>query len=343
MPAELLTHSKRRAFQNCPRYFYHHNVEHLALRKQKSGRRRGTLFGDALFYIREMHEGGWPDRSGLTLNIEDEIELYLWVKEYLDWRTELFFDSGNYDASEVAEMEVENVKIRVMVCAYIAKYGLDSRREIEYVLPLINPRTKRSSRAYKLGGKIDGCVIFPGKKVDIIEDKFVKQIQRAMIERLALDSQSSEYVDAFMAKGWTARVRYRHTRFPGINPKPPKEYKSKDDYPGETLDEFADRLFEDIEERPEFYLDEQILYFPTEHMEDFRTGRWAIAQQILAARKIKPWEAAYPRNDSRCWEYGGCEFIPLCTKVPDGRDLYIVEDDNPELSVAVETYGGETA
>ena len=338
MATELLTHSKRQAWQNCPRYFYHKNVEHLDIRFQKSGRRRGTLFGDTLFYLQVAWEAGYINSESIALDKDDPLEIYLWVKEYVENAVLGLIELGH----PAEEMEVEQVKIIVMVCAYVEKYGIDQRREIEYVLPLIHPRTGEEHTRFKLGGKMDGCVIRGPKKVDIIEDKFVKSIQRAMIERLPLDAQSSEYVSAFNAKGWEARVMYRHTRFPGINPKPPKEYKTKDNYPGETLEEFEERLGEDVNERNDWYLDEQILYFPLDHMRDFHAGRWLIADQIAAALDSDlPYDEVFPMNPSRCWEYGGCEFIPICTKIDIDKDMYVIREDNPELSVAVDTYGAE--
>lgn len=262
-----------------------------------------------------------------------------------------------YDASDAGELEVEAVKVGELAIAYVERYGIDNRREIEFVLPLRNPRTRRSSRAYKLGGKIDGAVITGHHHVRIIEDKLVQQIQKVMIERLELDDQVTEYVDAFLVEDWTADVSYRHTRWPGINPTKekippaltPSGNPSTAKYvPAETLDEFRERLRLDILERQPFYFDEQILNFPVHHMEEYRRERWGTAQDILAARRHagKPTqEEVFYKNPSRCWEYGGCEFIPLCTKIEDAHALYVEVEDNPELvrGRSTEEYATETA
>lgn len=316
---ELLTHTKRRDFKNCNRYFYHRHIEHLSPRIQKRGRRRGSIFGDSILAGRNAY-GNKP-------NLEHAVAC---AQLYCEEAHDTFMDQ-NLPADKMAELEVDAAKIHVMIDKYLRRYGVDQRREIEFDYPFVNPRSGRSSRAFRLAGKIDGMIVVREKHARIVEDKFVQNIQKVMIDRLPLDDQMTEYVDALLSKGWTAEVDYRHTRFPGINPAKPKEFKTKDNYPGETIEEFIDRLSEDVDERPDFYFDQQTLFFSTDHLEDYRKGRWQTGQDILRQRRQSDWQQAFPMNPSRCWEYGGCEFIPLCTKLPDARDLYEVVPDNQEL------------
>jgi hypothetical protein len=326
---EILTHTKRRDFKNCRRYFLHRHVNHLSMRKQKRGRRKGRIFGDGLEHARITQEEHGVDLAG------DEGHRYSFFYQWLEQEYERLLDSANWSSEEYEEMEIERTIMGVMLTKYVGKYGIDQRREVEFYLPLRNPRTNRTSRAFRIGGKIDGVVVTADNHVAVVEDKLVSQIQRVMIERLELDDQTCEYVDAFMSKGWTADVWYRHTKWPGIKPKPPKQFVTKDDYPGETLHEFADRLMDDVDERPEFYFDQQILSFPRLHLDDYRRGRWGVAQQILQARKHAGTDREgefFEKNPSRCWEYGGCEFIPLCCNWPDAQDLYVEVEENPELS-----------
>lgn len=333
---EHLTHSKRQSWQVCPRHFMHRHLDHLEPRIQRTGRRRGTIFGEAIQHASTQHE---DIRIAAIWNFV--------FNQYDQLR-----DSGTVDGAQLAELDVEEVKVATMVELYVERYGADIRREIEFDLDLRNPVTNRTSRAFRLAGKIDGIsrtfVKADGTKMAVIvEDKFVKSIQRAQILRLPLDAQATEYVDAFLAQGWDAMVIYRHTRFPGMNPKPPKTFVTKADYPGETLVEFEQRLKQDTLENESSYFDQQELYFPHAHLEDYRNGRWGLAQQIVAARKVYRAERrkfnllgitpllarTFPMNTTRCWEYGGCEFIPLCTKQPGAGDLYQVVEDNPELTV----------
>lgn len=320
---EVLTHSKRQAFLNCPRYFYHRHEQHLRHRSSRAGRRRGTVFGNALQEARDFIETT-PDVLGAIEVALDSIDLFYDRAQ----------DEGAVaDQEDADDLEVEQAKMHEVVKAYIGRYGLKARREVEFYRSLLNPEGRRT-RTFSLGGKIDGMEIVGTKVARIVEDKLVGSVQQAMIQRLPLDAQSSEYVDALMEKGWSAEVAYRHTRWPGINPTKAKVLKTMT-HPAETRQQFQERLAADIVERGAFYFDEQILVFPAVHLEDYRNGRWGVARMIQDARiraKHHGPEAGFPMNPSRCWEYGGCEFIPLCCKDEGAADLYVVDVDNPELS-----------
>lgn len=302
---ELLTHTKRQAFKNCRRYYFNRHELHLTIKRQRTGRRRGSIFGSALFQAHQGH-----DVEPFINSQYDEME--------------------PRDTQEADELELERIKMLEVVPAYIAQYGTDRRREVVYQIPLVNPYTKRRSlsKTFELAGKIDGIVVTGRHTCDIIEDKIAESIQRAMIDRLPLDDQATEYVLALASRGWQARVRYRHTRWPGINPQPARGKRE-----AETLGDYQARLRDDLVERRNFYFDEQILMFPTDHLEDYMRGRWETAAEIVRAR----WEHQRGRNSfykttSRCHDWGGCEFIPLCTNRAGAGALYEIEPlDNPEL------------
>jgi hypothetical protein len=295
---------------------------------KKPGRRRGTIFGDALQAARDLWEAQATDPNrelpGRDLCIAQALaEVELGYGEIMP-----------KDQEQADELEIERVKVRVMVRQYIVRYGLQARREVEYESLFPHPKTGRSSRTFVLAGKIDGVQKIGDRVALVVEDKFVGQIQKAMIDRLPLDAQSSEYVDALLRRGWEAQVAYRHTRYPGLNPEKAKTYKTKEDKPAEPLADFEVRLAEDVLDRPEFYFDEQILIFPKHHLDEYESERWVVGEMIKNARALQKGEgiSAWPKNPSRCWEFGGCEFIPLCTQRDGAMDLYEVVDDSPELS-----------
>lgn len=327
MTIQRLTHTKRSTFKDCHRRFYYRHEARLVPRAQRAGQRRGGNLGTVLFRIQQKEQAG------------ETYVLRRFIEEVADELYDAHFVSSTIEAHDLA---IEKVKVIEMAEAYVMTYGIDRRREVVYELPLINPLTGRPMKAFKCAGKIDGVVPLGNKHARIIEDKFVKQIQKAQIDKLPLDDQITEYVDALAREGWTAEVEFRHTRYPGINPEKPKTFKSKPDYPGESLEEFGQRLREDIAQRHSFYFDKQTLMFSTDHLEEYRLQRWMVAKEILERRIMakKIGVAAWYKNPSKCADYGGCQFLPLCTGQEDAEFLYEVSEvQDPEL----ETGGGEDA
>ncbi len=329
---ELLTQSKYRGFRGCPRYFYNRYERRLVPRLSKTGLRRGGAFGTALFAVQQAHEAGKLDELAQLQGLSDRMAIRWVIEKSLEQQ---YDEIEIQDQEDLDTKEVERVKILEMACAYVGRYGVDRRREVVFDLPLINPVSRRASRSFRRAGKIDGVVATGDNHAIVVEDKFTAQIQKVRIDMLPLDTQATEYVDALAQHGWTAEVQYRHTRYPGIGLLKPKAFKTKADYAGETLDEFADRLQTDVADRPDFYFDQQVLFFSTTMLEEHRHERWATAQSILKARtdaRRLPLAQAWPRNRDNCERYGRCEFIELCRHVDDAEALFVVETtDNPEL------------
>lgn len=322
MTAEPLTQSKYRTYRDCPRRFYLRHEAKLEPKASKRGLRRGAVFGHALFAVSRA-----ADAQG-----ESGVDIRRIITEQVSKEYEAVIPDSQKEADE---LELERVKLVEIAIGYIRRYGIDKRLEVIYHLPLRNPATGASSRTFHSAGKIDGVVPLGGQHARVIENKLMTSIQKAMLDKLPLDTQITEYVDALAQKGWTAEVSYRHTRFPGINPNPPKEYKTKPNYPGETLDEFGSRLAGDIEARQDFYFDEQIVAFDMAMLEDHRHERWRTSQDIVHSRyglkRGLPLAQAFPRNSSHCADWGGCVFIPLCTGMEGAEGLYEVGEDSPEL------------
>lgn len=324
MKAHKLTYSKSSTFKNCHRKFYYRFEEMLVPRVQRAGQRRGGNLGSILFRAQEKTQAA--ERFALRPFVIETVE-------------DLYSERHPSSTEEERALETEKVKLIEVSLAYIKTYGIDRRREIVYEMPLLNPTTGRAMRAFRVAGKIDGIVPLGNKHAKVIEDKFVQQIQKVMIDKLPLDDQITEYVDALSRQGWTAEVEYRHTRYPGINPEKPKEYKKKPNYPGETLEEFGERLAADLVERHDFYFNVQRLMFSTEHLEEYRLHRWMVAKEILERRAVakKLGITAWYKNPSVCGDWGGCQFLALCCGVEDAEAMYEVSNvQDPEL----ETGGG---
>lgn len=315
---ERLTQTKRRDFKTCQRYYWLRHEKRLELRAQRRGRRRGTAFGMALFAAHAAQQAGEDPIASIAPALEDAYDV-------------AYNQVGSDEEAQALDLEV--CKVKVMAEAYIRRHGVDRRREVTFDLPLRSPVTGHAMRAFRRAGKIDGVVVRSNHECELIEDKFVQQITPVRIERIGLDEQVLEYVDALAEVGWHAVVRYRHTRYPSINPAGPKQYKTKEDYPGETLDEFEERLRGDVDDRPDFYFDEQIVWVDETVLHQHRMERWTTARDILAKRaeERRVGEVVWVKNTSRCLDWGGCMFLPICEGRHDAADLYVTVDDNVEL------------
>lgn len=306
MPLELLTQTKRRDFKNCRRFFFLRHERHLTTRWAKTGRRRGAAFAEGLYAAR------------MPEPVEETLEA---VYSEIEPRDQVMAD----------DMEFEQAVLLVLILAYIERYEQTEQRELEFSHPLVNPSTGRSSRSFRRAGKIDGLIRTGQTDAILIEDKLVGALQEPMISRLPLDEQILEYVDALVANGWGVRVDYRFTRWPSIGLHKAKSFATKPNIPAETLDEFSARLAADIRERPDFYFVQQLLVFPKEALVEFRQERWDVAQDLLLTRRTGRWY----KSPSRCTEWGGCEFLPLCSGEAGAEDLYVTIADNVELSEEV--------
>src|SRR5205085_8163396 len=122
--------------------------------------------------------------------------------------------------------------------------------EKEYLVRLRNPETGHYSNTFDLHGRADG-VIDHGDFLELIEDKLVGALTAQMVKRVRLDRQVSlESYALWRITGKPVRkIRYRHTRQPSIKQKQ-----------NESVEDFCQRVLEDYESRPDFYLHEETTY-----------------------------------------------------------------------------------
>lgn len=199
---------------------------------------------------------------------------------------------------------------------------IEVEREPEWLQPIVNPDTGRQSKKFRTAGKADGYYV-EGNTAVIIEEKTKSGSPgEADISRLDLDAQVlNEVSNLQRSRGVPiSRVIYRYIVKPYI-----KQTKN------ETVEQFCDRLEADYQTRLDFYFHEYDILVDQSRVRQWERDLWRIAHTIAYAHKHDLWY----RNTSRCAEWGGCSYLPLC-RGEDVDHLYeTVTIPNPELTQEV--------
>ena len=220
-----------------------------------------------------------------------------------------------------------------MCKGYVNRYTEDEFKvlgvEMEFVIPIINPATNRSSRSFELRGKVDGLAqLKQTGELFLLEHKSAAQITGDYIERLPSDFQINLYAMALsrFLKRKISGVIYCITRKASLKQsegeteeqfeirkaeliKKSKTGKTsaKRKIP-ETDDAFRERLIEKYRD-PEMYYRE-VLYLSAEDAARTTSELWDITKLILAAKRESTW---IPNWDN-CFKFGNqpCMYWALC-------------------------------
>lgn len=224
-------------------------------------------------------------------------------------------DRPTADQAELDRLVIDQATVRAGVRLYLSQWTSDGvTRELEYRIRLRSPYTGAYSRTFDLLGYADG-VIDHGSWLELVEDKFVGQIDKLKVKRVRLDRQVSlECYALWRVTGKPVRkVRYRFVRKPSIKQRQ-----------NETVEAFVARLEADYVERPEFYSQQEETFRTDDDLLLTEAELWQWAEQLRQAKH----GAIYTRNTSSCGEYGGCPFLDLCAGDPDARALYRVRGED---------------
>ena len=289
---ELWTHSMMSTYMNCPRRGHYRYGMHLAPAVEHKARPIGSAF----------------HRGIETGHVEDALALY-----------DRLIPAPN-DQAEADGWANDRAIVEGMVSGGLARWTRHEggQREVQFRVPAINPETGRASRTFMLAGKIDAIVDIGGQWW-IEELKSSGSLTKLYVDRLELDQQVTLYIYAAQ-RMWNiqiAGVLYRVARKPSI-----KQTQK------ETAAAYRERLLRDyLVERPDFYFFEFDLHRTAEHLAEFEHDLWVQTQRFLADRRA----GFHPKNTSRCTEYGGCPYMPLCLQRPDAEALYTIRAPHQEL------------
>jgi len=314
---QILTHSRLSCFRDCPRK--HLLRYELGLRAERDS--EAIRFGSAIHLALEIMDGG-----------------------------KAFYDAIN-KAILYVEDEYEQMSVAATLAAYWDRYdgtGLEMVAvEQEFDLPLVNPETGRASQNFRLRGKIDGICELPDGRLALVERKTTSRDFSPGADywtRLHLDQQLSIYVIAAREIGYDVQtVLYDVIRRPALRPlmaTPPENRKYKKDgtlYASqrdvdETPEEYAVRIRQDIDARPDHYFARHEVARLDQDLDDCRAELWMQQQTLRAMQTSGRWY----RNPNACFGLFKCDYLPICqnndldTRTPQGfvRELNV----HPELS-----------
>lgn len=230
----------------------------------------------------------------------------------------LIDDRQVFDEKAGEKTQIEAMTVGAAARHYLDRYGPPTGEgEFPYRVRLRNPWTGAYSRTFDLLGYADEFDPDGEDGPELVENKLVGKVDPKTVQRLPLDRQIAlSCYGIWRATGHIVRkVRYRWTRKPSIKQRQ-----------NERLDEFLKRLEADYAdpERGDFYGHEEVLWRTTEDLVRIEAELWDWAEQLRNARKRRLWA----RDTSRCAEYGGCAFLPICTGDPDAAHLYRVKPES---------------
>jgi len=317
----LLTHSAMACARRCLRQYYFRYELGLRSRREAAALRMGAAVHVGLEH---WSRGASPEQAILEATT-DYATCPPWAEPY-DW-------------------QIEGEIVGNLLAGYFWRY---QNNDIEYVeiekpwdAPLVNPRTGRESRIWRLAGKRDGIVRIPDGRLFVLERKTAGEDIGPDSDywlRLRCDQQISLYVISAFHQGHdVAGVLYDVIRKPTIRPRQvplvDKDGRKfvvdeqtgnrifkKDGQPRqsagagmklstrpETPEEYGARLLADIEERSDYYYQRREVPRLEDDLQAFRLECWQQAKLLTDCRHWGRWFRNVGRNTCSF-----CEYANLC-------------------------------
>jgi hypothetical protein len=285
-----LSHSSLSTLLACQQRAYWHYEQRMRPAVTKTSLALGRAFAEAL-------EVGDPDHAYHVVTSEAEAERA--AANGSPWIV----------VPDEQDVEVGAQIAREAARCYLNQYGThDGTRELELRARIRNPAENgRYSLTHDLVGRVDSVDLDAGL---LIEDKLVGQVDRKRLaQRLRLDRQVS--IGCYLIWRTTGveieRVDYRVTLKPAIRLRK-----------GETHDEYLVRIAAEYATRPEHYLISEPVTRSTDDYLRLEQELWRWAETVRDARRDGVW----PRNTGACMDFGGCQFLALCSREPGAELQY---------------------
>jgi hypothetical protein len=235
------------------------------------------------------------------------------------------------DWADPVEWAVERETLGQLLAGHMWRYSQDDLQyvavELTFRIPLVDPATGLPSKRFVLAGKIDAVVLLGDGRLCVLEYKTTSDDLSAASEfwpRLRCDSQLSTYMLAARSLGHDVQaVLLDACRKPTIR------LRQK-----ETPEQYSQRLYADINSRPDHYFVRREIPRPEDELAGFRTELWQQAQVIQTCRQHGYWYRSVSRMNCATCEYSGVCLGGVRVE-PDGpapSGFEFVADPHPELA-----------
>jgi hypothetical protein len=228
----------------------------------------------------------------------------------------------------------EIVRVEELTRGYDARWSDDEYEvlgvELEFRAPLRNPDTGAASRSFVRAGKLD-VLVRKGLRTYVMDHKFSGEDITAgstFWKRLRMGGQASGYLRGAEALGYPADG-FIYDVIAKVKLRPYQVGKTRKE--AETVDEYRERVREDIAANPDkYYQRGEVVRLEAELLEHDRE-LWALSQTILANRR----EGIAPRNTDACTRYSStCPYFAICSGEANENDSQFtrLEFKHPELT-----------
>tara|TARA_R110002167_G_scaffold174992_1_gene374004 strand:+ start:1253 stop:2125 length:873 start_codon:yes stop_codon:yes gene_type:complete len=194
------------------------------------------------------------------------------------------------------ELDMTAGVVAALVSGAISRWGYwPARREVQFTLPLRNPKTGWPSRKHSFSGVLDGL-----DDDAVYEFKTTSRLDASYVDRLDIDFQVSAYMEAAsrMANKPIRKVFYAIARWPSS-----KKRKN------ETPAGYVERITQDYLDRPDFYFHHETVRRTELQMGIWREEAWALHKRIL---DVERGGLAIRNTESCVGRFGRCAFLDLC-------------------------------
>lgn len=354
--SELLTHSRLDCFKTCRKK--HQYAYELGI--------RSVVDAKALRMGSAYHAG--IEQLGKGLGLEEAVNA---ARGHYERQPDFMPDY---------EWSIECETVVRLLCGYEWRWSHDPIRNVateqSFELPLRNPETGKTTPLFKLAGKIDGIVeLQESNRLAVKESKLLGDdigVESDLWRRLRIDHQISMYVLAARRLGYAVDcVYYDVTRKPTIgatavplidelgtkivldaNGERVKTDRGLWRQTGDkekgyvlqtrpmTVDEWGEKLNEDIAARPDFYYARREIARLDQDLNEYETEIWQIKDAVRDAQKKGHHFKTANKNTCQF-----CNFFSMCTSgwkegdpLPEG--LQYVGNKHPELQGELQDVNG---